>query len=655
MRARISYIEAHGTGTKLGDPIEIAALNKAFGRTTQDRQFCLIGSAKSNIGHCEAAAGIAGLTKVLLQMQHRQVVPSLHSAQLNPHIDFANSPFTVNQTLTDWVAPVVDGRHVPRIAGLSSFGAGGSNAHMIVEEYEAPVSAPSSGPAIVVLSARTPAQLKQQAQGLVDFVAASSTPMDLGSLAYTLQVGREAMEERLGLVVESIDQLVETLQGYLRDEGEVEDLYLGQVKRHKELLTLFSTDADLRQAVDRWLSGRKYEKVVELWVKGLEVRWPRLYDGVLPRRMSLPTYPFAKERYWIDAGTGPVGATNGAAQLHPLLHANISDLYQQSYRSTFRGDESFCTPQGTLRETASLELARAAVEQAMRPQAAESIELRDVEWLSAVPASSESPVSIAVDALDAGGVGYEIYSASPEGERVHGRGEAVLLEDPARMRLDLAQLQSRMRAEAEGRRYRGDGEVLARVELSSSQRSGAEAYGLHPALLDGALDAARVLVGGDAVPASLSTLSVFAALPVSGWAWARSSSTGVDVDLCDEQGAVCASLRGWAFAFRSATDVVVAMPGVEPASAEALQAEAPAPRMAPLRIALQTRVDAPAPIAPALEIEVARHKPTGVALIDPLSLSSPSQWSAVVEGQAAVRVGVRVFGSVLVHGIVTGA
>ncbi|MEQ1511380.1 MAG: SDR family NAD(P)-dependent oxidoreductase, partial [Lysobacteraceae bacterium] len=174
---RISYIEAHGTGTKLGDPIEIAALNKAFGRTTQDRQFCLIGSAKSNIGHCEAAAGIAGLTKVLLQMQHRQVVPSLHSAQLNPHIDFANSPFTVNQTLTDWVAPVVDGRRAPRIAGLSSFGAGGSNAHMIVEEYEAPVSVPWSGPVIVVLSARTPAQLKQQVQGLVDFIAASSTPV----------------------------------------------------------------------------------------------------------------------------------------------------------------------------------------------------------------------------------------------------------------------------------------------------------------------------------------------------------------------------------------------------------------------------------------------------------------------------------------------
>ena len=142
--------------------------------------------------------------------------------------------------------------------------------------------------------------------------------------------------------------------------------------------------------------------------------------------MSLPTYPFAKERYWIDAGTGAVasigGATNGAAQLHPLLHANTSDLYQQSYRSTFRGDEPFCTAQGTLRETASLELARAAVEQAMRPQGAESIELRDVEWLSAVPASPAHPLSIAVEALDAGGGGCESDSAGPGGERGGGRG-----------------------------------------------------------------------------------------------------------------------------------------------------------------------------------------------------------------------------------------
>jgi polyketide synthase PksN len=138
----ISYIEAHGTGTKLGDPIEIAALSKAFRQYTRDTGFCLIGSVKSNIGHCESAAGIAALTKVLLQMWHQQIAPSLHSTRLNPHIDFAKTPFVVNQELRRWESPVIGGRTLSRIAGISSFGAGGSNAHLIVEEYQA--AAPQS-------------------------------------------------------------------------------------------------------------------------------------------------------------------------------------------------------------------------------------------------------------------------------------------------------------------------------------------------------------------------------------------------------------------------------------------------------------------------------------------------------------------------------
>ncbi|MGO4775123.1 type I polyketide synthase, partial [Lysobacter sp. 2RAB21] len=162
----VSYIEAHGTGTKLGDPIEIAALGKAFREYTQDTGFCLIGSAKSNIGHCESAAGIAGLTKVILQMRHRQIVPSLHSQRLNPNIDFETTPFEVNQRLRDWDAPVIDGRPLPRIAGLSSFGAGGSNAHFVIEEYAGGESIAHAGAglgpgvqAIVPLSARPPEQL----------------------------------------------------------------------------------------------------------------------------------------------------------------------------------------------------------------------------------------------------------------------------------------------------------------------------------------------------------------------------------------------------------------------------------------------------------------------------------------------------------------
>ena len=138
----LSYLEAHGTGTSLGDPIEITALTKTFREYTDDDQFCAIGSVKSNIGHCESAAGIAGVTKVLLQLKHRQLVPSLHSETLNPNIDFAHSPFTVPQSLVEWPRPMVAtradqgrARQYPRIAGVSSFGAGGSNAHVVIEEY----------------------------------------------------------------------------------------------------------------------------------------------------------------------------------------------------------------------------------------------------------------------------------------------------------------------------------------------------------------------------------------------------------------------------------------------------------------------------------------------------------------------------------------
>ncbi len=146
----ISYVEAHGTGTKLGDPIEVDGLTKAFTEMLQERgaegisgswkPWCALGSVKSNIGHLEAAAGIAGLTKILLQMRHRQLIPSLHAESVNPNIDFSRTPFLLQQTLGKWAQPTVDGVECPRRAGISSFGAGGSNAHLIVEEYEQRVS-----------------------------------------------------------------------------------------------------------------------------------------------------------------------------------------------------------------------------------------------------------------------------------------------------------------------------------------------------------------------------------------------------------------------------------------------------------------------------------------------------------------------------------
>src|SRR5579864_4366000 len=427
----ISYIEAHGTGTRLGDPIEIAALSRAFAEYTPEKGYCRIGSVKSNIGHCESAAGIAGLTKVLLQMQHGEMVPSLHSEQLNPHIDFVQSPFVVNQELREWEVGEVGGRKVGRIAGISSFGAGGSNAHMIVEEYreeagmeggegkgagkgEEKGEGKGVGEVVIVLSARTGEQLREKARELLEFIGkreSGGSGFDLVGMGYTLQVGREGMEERVGMVVSTVEELKAKLAGYVEGgKEEMEGVYEGQVKRNREALSLFSRDADLQQTVEKWLAKKKFSKLLELWVNGLEVEWSKLYGEEKPQRMSLPTYPFARERYWIDT-TNAYGTVNGnataSAVLHPLLHHNTSDLSEQRYTSSFTGEEFFLkdhqvsmsgnTVQKVFPGVIYLEMARAAVEHAWpgRPESA-VVELHNVNWVQPIIVTQKKQINIAV-------------------------------------------------------------------------------------------------------------------------------------------------------------------------------------------------------------------------------------------------------------------
>ncbi|MFY0578020.1 beta-ketoacyl synthase N-terminal-like domain-containing protein [Cystobacter fuscus] len=320
----VSYIEAHGTGTALGDPIEISGLTKAFREHTQDNQFCGIGSVKSNIGHCESAAGISGLTKVLLQMQHGQLVPSLHSAELNPHIDFQSTPFVVQQTLSDWKRPVVTvggvAREFPRIAGISSFGAGGSNAHLVIEEFRAPAEGASrparapDAPVLVVLSARSSERLREKAEALVAWIEAKNLSSDdLPSLAYTLQVGREAMRERLGVIVTSMQSLLARLKDFCSGKEDVQDLFRGQATQDSETLALFSADEEMQNAVEGWIRKQKFARLLGLWVKGVAVDWDKLYGDDKPPRVALPTYPFSRERYWIGTSPSSVTPTQGEA------------------------------------------------------------------------------------------------------------------------------------------------------------------------------------------------------------------------------------------------------------------------------------------------------------------------------------------------------
>ncbi len=191
----ISYIEAHGSGTPVGDPIEVCALTKAFRASTKRSGFCAIGSVKTNVGHLDAAAGMAGLIKTVLALQHRQIPASLNFSQPNPEIDFSATPFFVNAQLTPWT-----NTNGPRRAGIMSTGMGGTNAHVVLEE--APPSAPAKEtrrPNLLILSARTETALAASAEGLREFLE-SNTSANMDDVAFTLQNGRRAMQHRRFIV-----------------------------------------------------------------------------------------------------------------------------------------------------------------------------------------------------------------------------------------------------------------------------------------------------------------------------------------------------------------------------------------------------------------------------------------------------------------------
>ncbi|HEX7955463.1 MAG TPA: type I polyketide synthase, partial [Pyrinomonadaceae bacterium] len=203
----VTCVEAHGTGTELGDPIEISALTQAFRASTDESGFCAISSVKTNIGHLDAAAGVAGLIKTVLALKHKVLPPSLHFEQPNPKIDFAQTPFRVTQKLTPWPSG-----HLPRRAGVSSFGIGGTNAHAVLEEAPAVEPSGKSRPRqLLVLSAKTGSALEAATANLLRHLK-DNPALNLADVAYTLQVGRRPFKERRAVVCRDLADAITALE-----------------------------------------------------------------------------------------------------------------------------------------------------------------------------------------------------------------------------------------------------------------------------------------------------------------------------------------------------------------------------------------------------------------------------------------------------------
>ncbi len=312
----ISYVEAHGTGTALGDPIEVAALTRAFRMGTNKNGFCALGSVKTNIGHLDAAAGVAGLIKTVLSLHHRQIPPSLHFRDPNPEIDFTKTPFYVNAALTDWKEGPT-----PRRAGVSSFGMGGTNAHVILEEAPSRPSTPSHrSHHVVPLSARTSLALESATDNLVEHLQRDTDP-DLADAAFTLQVGRHQFSLRRVVVCgekKEASRYLETRDGKRVFTGAIETgnrpvafLLTGQGAQHIDMARgIYEHEPVFRRHLDH--CAEKFHTLMGLDLRSLlypESRNAQEAAEDLRRTGNAQPALFAVEyalaRLWMDWGVRP--------------------------------------------------------------------------------------------------------------------------------------------------------------------------------------------------------------------------------------------------------------------------------------------------------------------------------------------------------------
>lgn len=344
----ISSVEAHGTGTALGDPIEVEGFNKAYRIYTQDKQYCAIGSVKSNIGHLESAAGIAALTKVVLEMQHKKLVPSIHSETLNSKIDFAGSPFYVQHDYEEWKKPVIseNGQLVeyPRRAAISAFGAGGTNVHIILEENKQKEDLRNiqSTDRIFVFSAKNKERLEELLQKYThflkqqEFASQDEENRFMYDLESNLLVGRQFFKCRIAIVAKKIGEILSKIEAYLSGEQQ-RNLFIGEMDANS-IVDDFFEDEDGKQYLITLMKKKNLQKIAKLWVNNVDFDY-NAFVGEQYRKISMPTYCF--EKRVIKPPKVKNELQERRVALHSMVDNNVSKIQNQQFVKQFTGNEFY--------------------------------------------------------------------------------------------------------------------------------------------------------------------------------------------------------------------------------------------------------------------------------------------------------------------------
>lgn len=592
----IGYIETHGTGTSLGDPIEFQALKEAFceiGANTEN-PFCGLGAVKSSIGHTESAAGIAGFIKTLLSIKAKTLPGISHFNKLNKFISLEKTPFYILDKTQEWKRlKGENNEELPRRAGISSFGFGGGNAHVIVEEHISLVNEGSDTQnkiqkVIVPFSAKNKERLLETAHNFIHYLEINSDKkLDLLDISYTLQVGRSGMEERIAFLVDGIQELKEKINLFIEGIPIIQDCWYGENTKNKNTAGQLGNNKDSQELINKWFKKNKLNEIAQSWAQGANIKWNSVYKKNKPRRINLPTYPFAKTGYWIpDIDPKKDRLFNGevTSMLHPLLQHNTSDLTEQRFSTTFTGDEFFLSDhiikgQRILPGVIYLEMVRAALENSYRNGGvSKGIKIKDITWNQPVIVDKEPvEVHIALYLEENEKIGFEVYTESKNENSIsHSQGYIIvepitpLVIDIDSLKIECNSIKVKAKQLYEGfskqginygssfktvqEIYLGEGIALAKLNLPSNHESNLNKFLLHPSILDAALHASSALINNDeqnlALPYKIKELEIYSNFSSNMWVKIEHSNydskeekiNTFNITLCDDTGKVCAHI-----------------------------------------------------------------------------------------------------------------
>lgn len=554
----ISYMEAHGTGTKLGDPIEVDGMEMAFEEQTDRKQFCAVGSVKTNFGHLDNAAGIAGFLKAVLALKHGEIPPSLHFENPNRKIEFSSSPVYVSDKLRKW-----DG---VRRCGVSSFGISGTNCHIVLESYEAPnrvVPDEDKEEYILTLSAVSREALNRLVKSYIPFI----TEYDgtLSDLCYSANTGRNRYDVRLAVVFCHQWELAVKLKAFLEKGAKAaEGLYYG----------VCNTDQEEWPAYGPRRLEEKGSEICLKYITGCAIDWTEYYKHKSCRRISLPLYPFERSRCWLDAK----GFMAQTKQKDLLIDECLAETWNRKiYRTYYSSDtcwslkEHMVSGLHVLPGTAYLEMVLELCRDSLRDKV---IVLKDVVFFT--PLALEQGQNREVHTIletDPLPKSFVVAGKAENGFVRHAEGSIRLESCVTENRLELSDFRKTCRKHMEipeGNKrkgliltsdrwdcirdiYFGETKALVYLELKDPYKKESGQYILHPSLMDCCVNGAIESLGTRLyLPYSYGEIRLYGSMPEKVYSLLDRKDgehdleiAVFDVILCDTEGKVFAEIKNY--------------------------------------------------------------------------------------------------------------